>query len=553
MRPRPGLLLPSFALVAVAALCADPAAAWQIEDPIHDPCHERLSQTALTRTGYAQEPTPLSHDDARLRDNLEFDASPYDANIYALSLVLGVRNADTHGGPDFSFGNNAAAANAPDDQAAHCLRRPSQDGPAGDAAAVADCRSFIESLYWRALGSLDEDGNVSPDTRTDAKVATEFQGSVSYPLSRFYYFAGHALHAVQDSFTHSFRSPDGHRIRHVFNWSDQVSCTLDEARDGHGHETVLDHCKDGDPSQAERFELSAEASADLLTALTEPGGHVERAQRIAAFLETWMTYEPDCTLDNAYCDSPVFDWLKHSDRSDKNICNGSLGCQSAGSATKGRATPPGGLLALGALTLAAFGLRRRRSLSTALLGAALLLAPSYASAQDDDHDSDSDRAAEAPPRPRKVGGPRLEARGSLSVDNPAYAVGVAALYGFKRADVGVFAELNPWYSIERRRMSMGATNFGVLGHYLHPLRRDLVLRFGLGVGVSMLNADMLGVNAGNLGIFLNLRAMGLLWEFADGVAVTADPLDLALPAPGLVGWPILFTQHRFSLGLQFSL
>lgn len=552
---RPGLLLPSFAFVTVAALCAAPAAAWQIEDPIHDPCHERLSQTALTRAGYAQAPTPLSHDDARLRDNLEFDASPYDANIYALSLVLGVRNADTHGGPDFSFANNAAAANAPDDQAAHCLRRADQDGPEGDAAAVADCRAWIESLYWQALGGLDEDGNVTPDTRTDAKVATEFQGSVSYPLSRLYYFAGHALHAVQDSFTHSFRSPDGRRIRHVFNWSDQVSCSLDEARDGHGHETVLDHCKDGDPSQAERFELSAEASTDLLSALTEPGGHAERAERIAAFLDRWMTYEPDCTLDNAYCDSPVFDWLKRSDRSDKNICDGLLGCQSGGGTARGRTSPSGGLLALGALALAAFGWRRRRGSSAALLGAALLLAPCYADAQEQDTDRDTNAAPanDAPRGPRKVGGPRLEARGSLSVDNPAYAVGVVGLYGFKRADVGVFAELNPWYSIERRRMSMGATNFGVLGHYLHPLRRDLVLRFGLGVGVSMLNADMLGVNAGNLGIFLNIRAMGLIWEFADGVAVTADPLDIALPAPGLVGWPVLFTQHRVSLGLQFSL
>lgn len=549
---RPGQLL-SFALVALGALCATPARAWQIEDPLHDSCHERLSQTALTRTGYVQEPPALSHDDARLRDNLEFDASPYDANIYALSLVLGVRNADTHGGPDFSFGNNAAAANAPDDQAAHCLRGKSQDGPEGDAAAVADCRSWIEGLYWQALGGLDEDGNVPADVRTDAKVATEFQGSVSYPLSRFYYFAGHALHAVQDSFTHSFRSPDGRRIRHVFNWSDQVSCTLEEARDGHGHETVLDNCKDGDPTQAERFALAADASTDLLTAMTEPGSHADRAERIAAFLDNWMTYEPDCTLNNGYCDSPVFDWLKHSDRSDKNICDSLLGCQSAGGAAKGRAAPSGGLLALGALLLAAFGLRRRKPLAATLLAVALLLAPRYASAQEQDRDTDVEPPREAPPGPRKVGGPRLEARGSLSVDNPAYAVGVAGLYGFKRADVGVFAELNPWYSIERRRMSMGATNFGVLGHYLHPLRRDLILRFGLGVGVSMLNADMLGVNAGNVGIFLNIRAMGLIWEFADGVAVTADPLDIALPAPGLVGWPVLFTQHRMSLGLQFSL
>lgn len=540
---RPGLLLASFAMTA---LCVAKASAWQIEDPIHDPCHERISQAALTRAGYVQTPAPLTSDDARLKDNLEFDASRYDANIYALSLVLGVRNADTHGGADFSFGNNAHAANADDDQRAHCLRRKSQDGPEGDAAAIADCRAWIESLYWQALASLDDEGNVSADARTDATVATEFQGSVSYPLSGFYYYAGRAIHAVQDSFTHSFRSPDGRRIRHVFNWSDQVSCTLDEGRDGHGHETVLDDCHDGDPSSAERFELATTASAELLTALTEAGSHAERAERIAAFLESWMSYEPDCTLDNRYCESPVYDWLARSDRSDRHLCDGPLGCQSA-SPSRSPLAPSRGLLVAGTLGLVAFGLRRRRGFGATLLGGALLLTPQLAHAEEPD--------SEAPARheARKVGGPRLEARASLSVDNPAYAFGLAGLYGFKRADVGVFAELNPWYSIERRRMSLGATNFGVLGHYLHPLRRDLVLRFGLGFGLSMLNADMLGVNAGNLGVFANVRALGLLWEFADGVALTADPLDIALPAPGLTGWPILFTQHRASLGLQFSL
>jgi hypothetical protein len=541
---RHGLVRSTFVL---ATLYAASAGAWQIEDPIHQPCHERISQAALTRSGYVRTPSPLKGNDARLRDHLEFDASRYDANIYALSLVLGVRNADTHGGADFSFGNNANAANADDDQRAHCLRSKSQDGPQGDTAAIADCQATIEALYWQAIGTLDADGQVSPDTRTDATVATEFQGSVSYPLSGFYYFAGRAIHAVQDSFTHSFRSPDGHRIRHVFNWSEQVSCTLDEGRDGHGHETVLDDCKEGDPSEAERFELATQASAELLSALGEPGSHAERAERIAAFLESWMSYEPDCTLQNHYCESPVYDWLKHSNRSDQDICDGPLSCQSS-VPSRGPLAPSSGLLLVtSTLALTALGLRRRR-FAAALLGGALLL--SSAPARADEAESAD------PPLPRaarKVGGPRLEARASLSVDNPAYAFGLAGLYGFKRADVGVFAELNPWYSIERRRMSLGATNFGVLGHYLHPLRRDLVLRFGLGVGLSMLNADMLGVNAGNLGVFLNVRAMGLIWEFADGVALTVDPLDIALPAPGLTGWPILFTQHRTSLGLQFSL
>ncbi|HXK16863.1 MAG TPA: hypothetical protein VNG33_03580 [Polyangiaceae bacterium] len=530
-----------------AVLLPARALAWQIEDPIHKNCHERISQAALNQIGYVSEPPLLEGNDRSLRDNTEFKASRYDANIYALSLIIGVRNADTHGGQDFSFGNNASAANADDDQRAHCLRTKSQDGPAGDAAAIADCRAWIEALYWQALASLDDSGNVSADARTDATVATEFQGPVSYPLSQLYYFAGRAMHAVQDSFTHTFRAPDGHSIRHVFNWSEQVSCTLDETRDGHGHETVLDECENGDPSEAQRFDLATQASGDLLRAITTPGLRAERAQRIADFLETWMTYEPGCTLDNGYCQNPVYDWLSHSDRSDKNICDGPLGCETKSAALAAPRTERGLLLGA-ALLLGAVALRRRKRLAASLLAFGVCYAPRAARAEED-------AGSEPPsaPAPRKVGGPRLEARTSLSVDNPAYAFGLAGLYGFKRADVGVFAELNPWYSIERRRMSLGSTNFGVLGHYLQPLRRDLVLRFGVGIGASVLNSDMLGVHAGNMGIFLDIRAMGLIWEFADGVALTADPLDIALPAPALVGWPILFTQYRTSLGLQFQL
>jgi hypothetical protein len=79
---RPGLILATFGLTAS---CPVSARAWQIEDPIHQPCHERLSQAALTRVGYVSGPGPLTGNDARLRDNLEFDASPYLGLIWEFS------------------------------------------------------------------------------------------------------------------------------------------------------------------------------------------------------------------------------------------------------------------------------------------------------------------------------------------------------------------------------------------------------------------------------------------------------------------------------------
>jgi hypothetical protein len=57
-------------------------------------------------------------------------------------------------------------------------------------------------------------------------------------------------------------------------------------------------------------------------------------------------------------------------------------------------------------------------------------------------------------------------------------------------------------------MSLGATNFGVLAHYLHALRPDVRLRVGLGLGLSVLNQDLPGTSAGNVGIYANVRLLG---------------------------------------------
>jgi len=67
------------------------ASAWQVSDPIHHDCHERISAEALRRAGYVASPPPLSGADADLRDGLQFDAGPYDANVYALSFIIGPR------------------------------------------------------------------------------------------------------------------------------------------------------------------------------------------------------------------------------------------------------------------------------------------------------------------------------------------------------------------------------------------------------------------------------------------------------------------------------
>jgi hypothetical protein len=523
----------AWAAGAGALLLPSAASAWQVADPIHHDCHERISAAALEQVGYVQTPPPLSGDDAALRDGLQFDAGPYPADIYALSLIIGTRWPDSQGAPSFDFYKLSNVHNAPGDQGSHCLREESDVGAEpGDTHALAACRAAITTLYWQALATLDPaTGAVDPDERTLQPEYLPFLGKTQIPVSGFYFFAGRAVHAVQDSFTHTYRRMEGadagHKITSVFNWSSQVRGDLVEAENGHGHETILDDCQDDNPSNADRMGWATEATAELLTALTTPGSGAERQMRLDAFFTNWMTYEPGCSIENEYCDNPVQAWLRASG---KSMTYESGGCAMAGSTRVGL-----GVLAVAGAGLAALLLRRRRRrIVTTLLAFALVTTAASGARADDEHR-----------------GWRAEARASLSVQNPAYAFGGAGAFAWRRVEVGGFAELNPWYDANREMMSLGATNFGAFTHYLHPIRPDVRLRAGVGLGLSVLNMDLPGTSAGTVGIYANLRLLGIVWYFTDRTALTIDAFDLALPTPQLSGWPVLYAQHRISVGLSF--
>ena len=529
--PAPGFT--KVALAASAVLLAPSAArAWQVSDPIHHDCHERISAEALRQVGYVQAPPVLSGDDASLRDGLQFDAAPYPADIYALSLIIGTRWPDSQGEPSFDFYKLSNVHNAPGDQGSHCLREETDVGAEpGDTHALATCRATITNLYWQALATLDPaTGAVDPDERTLQPEYLPFLGKTQIPVSGFYFFAGRAAHALQDSFTHTYRRMDGadagHAITSVFNWSSQVRGDLVEAENGHGHETILDDCQDDNPSNADRLRWATEATTELLTALTTPGAPAERQMRLDAFFTNWMGYEPGCSIENEYCDNPVQAWLRASGKS-MNYQSG--GCVMAGSTRVGL-----GVLAFAGGGLAALLLRRRRRRIATLVAFALLTAGASGARADDEHR-----------------GWRVEARASLSVQNPAYAFGAAGAFAWRRAEVGGFAELNPWYDANREMMSLGSTNFGAFANYLHSIRPDVRLRAGLGLGLSVLNQDLPGTSAGNVGIYANLRLLGIVWHFADRTALTIDAFDLALPTPQLRGWPVMYAQHRISVGLSF--
>jgi len=524
-------------VAAGALLPSSTASAWEVKDPVHRNCHERISAAALSGVGYVQTPPALSSSDSDLRNGLQFDASGYPANIYALSFIIGTRWPDSQGEPDFDFYKLSNVHNAPGDQASHCLREETDVGAEpGDTHALAACRAKITTLYWEALATLDATtGAVDPDERTLQPEYLPYLGTTQIPVSGFYFFAGRAVHAIQDSFTHTYRdmadlsAPDaGHSINAVFNWESQVRGDLNEAENGHGHEGVFDNCESDDPFKDARLGWATDATKELLTALSTSGDPMTRQMRLDAFLDKWMTYETGCSIANEYCDNPEQAWLRTSGES-MNYDGG--GCAVAGKTRAGR----GALAVVAVVFLLAAALirRRRRGRIATLIALAVALGAPAARAEGE-----------------HVGW-RGEARASLSVQNPAYAFGGAGAFAWRRVEVGGFAELNPWYDTNREMMSLGSTNFGVFTHYLHSIRPDFRLRAGVGLGLSVLNMDLPGTSAGNVGIYANVRLLGVVWYIAQRTALTIDAFDLALPTPQMRGWPVLYAQHRVSVGLSF--
>src|SRR4051812_27614249 len=110
------------------------------------------------------------------------------------------------------------------------------------------------------------------------------------------------MHAVQDSFTHTYRTPDGTRITVVLDWVDSVNGGLKESEDGPAHATSLDACDDPDDLRRTRRVLATEASTALLVATMDPGK--TRDESIAAveqILDAHLGYSPGCTFANGWC------------------------------------------------------------------------------------------------------------------------------------------------------------------------------------------------------------------------------------------------------------
>ncbi|MFP6687598.1 MAG: hypothetical protein VB934_22960, partial [Polyangiaceae bacterium] len=248
-----------FSLLATCTLWVTPGFAYTYESLVGEGCHETMAASALreVRLEFATAtPLPTSDADRLLIDDLPFRVVQDMRDIGAASLLVGVRENDVKGFSGIDTSALPHVHSIPAHQREHCLRRAEHDEPQGSIEALAECRAFIESKLRGAIrDGLDENGFPDPERRESLRVHLVFRRQVTVDLPTFYLQFGRALHTLQDSFTHAFRTPDHKRITVLSNWVDQVD-DLVESRDGPPHLGQMDLCEGLDAFRSERLSMA---------------------------------------------------------------------------------------------------------------------------------------------------------------------------------------------------------------------------------------------------------------------------------------------------------
>ena len=538
------------AVVSVAGpLVAAPrtARAYTIASAVGSGCHEAITGDALRAVRQdltTAAPLAANRNEQALIDDVEFKV-PGDLNdLGGATLLIGVRDNDLKGRASNDITSLALVHGDPQLQREHCLRSADDDEPDGSANAIANCRAFILERIGQALAGLDASGAPDPASRTMLPVYLALRHRVDASLPTYYVRIGQAIHAVEDSFTHTFRSADGLQITVVLNWVDDANGTLTPATDGPPHAGELDRCDDADDLRRQRHQLATEAATAILRATLDPQSDSgQKMTAAAAILDHYLGYTPGCTFDNNWCDAP-----------ERKYGNGSIGCALGG---RGGSAPIAGcaiVLGLWLLT----GRRSRRHGRPGLTGlAALVIASALASpaaaqpeAAGPPAAADTAKTTGAPtPLPRWGG--YLGGSASLNYGGLATAAGARLRVG-KHLILGLDAEWNPWFTINGnssiRAGAFNAYGTAIVRVPLAAERFDLRTTFHLGTSVLLI--DLYGAPKGSTGLFFGLDPLGIEWALSRSLYLIFNPLGYALPVPQLQGVPLAFPQYRATIGLE---
>jgi hypothetical protein len=355
-------LLARLVLTALLSGWSGAAHAFTVGSAITDGCHEDLSLQALAGAraelvargaGDAAPVWPPTHEERAIATDLP---APLDADstddLAALALVIGVRAPDLGALRPGDLEELTQVHGAPANQDRHFLRRPDQDGEEGSMAAALDARAQLREQALAALEGLDGAGRPDRQATEELEVGLSFRGSVRVRLPRFYVRMGQALHTLQDSFSHTLRTPGGMQITSVLNWVDLAEGKLDEGRDGMPHLAPLDDCRSEDELVRIRVGLALQASRELLVLWLDPAiDRVSREAGLAALMERYLEHRSGCSAVNDFCSA--------AERVYEGQSQGAFGCAVVPGAAPASAKASAGrsrgliLLVLGALALGA--------------------------------------------------------------------------------------------------------------------------------------------------------------------------------------------------------
>ena len=532
--------LPSSLLVPAATLLlttlAHPAHAFTASTTITDGCHESITYEALrqirARLSSAAAITPTS-DERALIDDLPFPVPDDSREMAATSLVLGNRDNDFRGLEPTELTQLGQVHADPGTQDAHCLRAPGDDEPGGSQAALLRCRAYVKARVTEALAALDAAGAVDPGQRMPLRVTLDLRGQVSPPLPVFWVRMGQALHALQDSFSHAFRTADGKRITVILNYVDYADDDGDESRDGPKHLKTLDGCKDEDALLGLRHRLAIDASIALLQAALDPSTPAaDRAARVDAVLDDYLGFQPGCSPDNAWCNAPE---RRYGERG--------CGCGVPGTT---RVWPA----ALSALVVMGIVARRRRRLAAAA-SVGLLAWPSPARADEPPCPERCTPVEETTPLGSPFG---VAAMMGVAIDQ---AGANASLGGRYRLDakwlVGLDVESNPWMSLQTKKIEPGTVNvYATLVRRWRLRPHNLKLRTTAHAGTATLLFDLYGAPKGSTGPYVGVNFLGLEIDLDPKWSIIIDPADVAFVVPQTSGTPLVRREYRFTIGLQWG-
>ena len=548
----------------VGALTAKPrlAQAYTISSAITAGCHEKITTDALRAVRLelaSAAPLPADRNERALIEDLEFTPAGDMTDLGGATLLVGVRDNDLKGRDSLALSQLALVHGDPSAQREHCLRNSHEKEPDGSKTAVNDCRTFIRERIAQALVGLDATSTPDPTQRTSLPLYLSLRHSVDASLPTYYVRIGQAIHAIEDSFTHTYRTPDSMQITVVMDWVDEVNGNLVEASDGPPHSSELDRCDDPDDLRQRRRELATEAATAVLRTTLDPNQtNDQKMAAVEVILDKYLSYSPGCTFDNNWCQA-----------SEHQYGNGQFSCSIGG--PECRPSGWGWVILVGLFGLA--GRARWRHGRKAVIGLTILgitsLIPSRAFAQPEPGRPISEAAAEAaehkaPPPVTKVvkePGPKDPSQtalgaylgGSGSVNNSAVAAALGARLRFSTHwTFGLDAEWNPWIAVNgASTVRAGVFNgYGTVILRLPLAYEQFNLRTTANLGVSRLLIDLYGAPKGSTGIYAGLSPLGLEWKMSRMFFLIINPLNFAMPTPQLKGVPFSYSQYRFTIGLE---